>query len=139
MLFSIHIGWLVCARRSILRYMEKKSFWIKIAGLGLFAGVVNGFLGSAGGILIVPGFIFMGMEEKRAHATSLLVIAPISLISVFVYGSGGYVRWDDAVPLLAGAVIGGVAGACFLDKINKKVLEWVFTGIIIFSGIRMIW
>lgn len=119
--------------------MKKKYFWIKIAGLGVFAGLANGFLGSAGGILIVPGFIFLGMEEKQAHASSLLVIAPISLVSVFVYSSGGYIQWQDSLPLLIGSVIGGVAGAFFLDKINKKVLEWIFTGIIIFSGIRMIW
>ena len=111
---------------------------MKIAGLGLLAGVVNGFLGSAGGILIVPGFIFLGMEQKNAHATSLLAIAPISLISVLVYSSGGYIRWEDIVPLILGAVAGGVAGAFFLDKINTKVLEWIFTGIILFSGIRMI-
>jgi uncharacterized membrane protein YfcA len=104
-----------------------------------FAGIVNGFLGSAGGILIVPGFIFLGMEQKSAHATSLLVIAPFSLISVFVYNYGGFIRWEDSVPLLIGAVAGGVAGAFFLNRINKKVLEWIFTGIIIFSGIRMIW
>ncbi len=104
----------------------------------MLAGVVNGFIGSAGGMLIVPGFIFLGMEQKNAHASSLLVIAPISLISVFVYSRGGYIQWQDSLPLLTGSVIGGIAGAFFLDKINKKVLEWVFTGIMIFSGIRMI-
>lgn len=119
--------------------MEKKHFWFKIAGLGVVAGLLNGFLGSAGGILVVPGFVLLGMEQKSAHATSLLVIAPISLVSVFVYGSGGYIKWGDSLPLLIGAVAGGVAGAFFLEKINKKVLEWIFTGIIIFSGIRMIW
>jgi uncharacterized membrane protein YfcA len=117
---------------------SKKFFWIKIAGLGLLAGVVNGFLGSAGGILIVPGFIFLGMEQKNAHATSLLAIAPISLVSVFVYNSGGYVRWEDMTPLVLGAVAGGVAGAFFLNRINTKVLEWIFTGIILFSGFRMV-
>lgn len=116
----------------------KRLFWLKIAGLGAVAGISNGFLGSAGGILIVPGFIMLGMEQKNAHATSLLAIAPISLISVFVYGAGGYICWEDCMPLLAGSVAGGVAGAFFLDRINKKVLEWVFTGIILFSGIRMV-
>jgi hypothetical protein len=119
--------------------MKKKYFWLKIAVLGVFAGLVNGFLGSGGGMIIVSGLVFIGMEQKNAHASSLLVIAPISLVSFFVYYSNGYINWEDSVPLLIGSVAGGVAGAFFLNKINKKVLEWIFTGIIIFSGVRMIW
>lgn len=90
-------------------------------------------------MIIVPGLVFIGMEQKNAHASSLLVIAPVSLVSLFVYNSNGYINWGDSVPLLIGSVAGGVAGAFFLDKINKKVLEWIFTGIILFSGFRMIW
>lgn len=123
----------------ILWIMQKKYFWLKIVVLGVFAGLVNGFLGSGGGMVIVPGLVFIGMEQKQAHASSLLVIAPISLVSFFVYFSNGFIRWEDSAPLLIGSVAGGVAGAFFLDRINKKVLEWVFTGIIIFSGVRMIW
>lgn len=119
--------------------MKKKNLWLKVSVLGVFAGLANGFLGSGGGMVIVSGLVFLGMEQKRAHATSLLAITPISLVSFFVYYRNGYIKWDDSVPLLIGAVAGGVAGAFFLDKLNKKALEWIFTGIIIFSGVRMIW
>ena len=121
----------------ILTGMKKKKY-IKESLYGICAGLVNGFFGSGGGILVLNGFLHEKIEQKRAHATAILAIAPLSLISAYFYMQSGSVVTDHAVPLLIGSGIGGAAGALLLKRIGQKVLELIFTGLILYSGIRML-
>ena len=43
--------------------------------IGTCAGAANGFFGAGGGLFLVPLFTaWLGMEQKRAFATSVAVI-----------------------------------------------------------------
>ena len=105
---------------------------------GIIIGIVNGFFGSAGGIIAVEAMEQQKIEEKKAHATALFVIFPITVLSSFLYIRAGYFLWDICLYTGLGAIAGGIAGACFLKKANTTFVNHLFTVIILITGVRMV-
>ena len=127
---------------SILGNKEEKtrkvSVWIKLI-TGAIIGFVNGFWGGGGGMLCVPLLQnIIKLPEKKAHATTLLIMLPLSIASLVVYLFNGNLPIVDAVKIGIGFVVGGVLGANLLKKISNKWLGYVFSIIIIIGGVKMI-
>ena len=51
---------------------------------GALIGLLNGFFGSGGGILAVTLLQKQGLPSRQAHATSIAIILPLSLVSLAV-------------------------------------------------------
>ena len=116
--------------------MKKES--IKKAAVGIVSGFIAGLLGSGGGIAVVEGLERTGIEERRAHATSIAVILPISLLSSVLYYTGGYVPLTETLYMCGGAIAGGLIGAFLLSKVKVKLLNRIFTLLILASGVRLL-
>ena len=106
---------------------------------GASIGLVNGFFGGGGGMLCVPILeSFMKLESKRAHATTLCIILPLSIVSAVIY----IIKNDADVINLSwvslGTLIGGIVGALWLNKINNKVLRVIFAILMLGVGIKMV-
>lgn len=96
-------------------------------GIGAAAGLLSGLFGVGGGIIIVPGLVlFGGMDQRRAHATSLAAIVPIALAAVVGYAVDDAVDWPAAGLVTAGAIAGTVAGTRFLRRIPQRSLRVIF-------------
>ena len=61
--------------------------------IGVAAGVLSGFIGIGGGLLIVPALMyFMGLSQMAAQGTSLaLMLPPIGALAVMNYWKAGEV------------------------------------------------
>lgn len=119
--------------------MEKITKKIIAAAGGLFIGFINGFFGSGGGMLCVPLLEKALKEEtKRAHATAILVILPISIASAVMYLLGGY--WDTGVVLTAslGVVLGGIGGALLLKILPSEIVGLIFALMMVGVGIKLV-
>lgn len=115
----------------------KKYF--KGAATGLLTGSVNGLFGAGGGMVVVPLLKnLMGYDEKRAHATAILVIAPICAVSAIIYIINGYFRADVIIPAAVGSVAGGLVGAMLLDKLPEFIVNAVFIAVMLAAGVRML-
>ncbi len=107
---------------------------------GIFVGFFNGFFGGGGGMIVVPLLIFaLGLQEKEAHATAILTILPISLVSAIVYIVKGNVDYSSLGLTTIGFILGGVVGAFLLKKLNNKVIRIIFSLLMIVAGIKIIW
>ena len=118
--------------------------------LGFSAGVANGLLGAAGGILLVvflPIIIknsrfsssLKAMESRDIFASAICVMLPITVISSIVYFlNGTQASIKDVVFLAIPASIGGFIGAILLGKISTGLLKKLFAVLVIISGLRMI-
>ncbi len=106
--------------------------------IGIVAGIVNGLLGSGGGIVVVDGLTRLGVEPKKAHATSVFCILPITIVSAFMYHSLGFLDITSGLYVGIGATIGGIIGGFLLKKVPTKLLNDLFTIIILISGLRLI-
>ncbi len=107
--------------------------------LGLFVGFVNGFLGAGGGMLLVPCIIpLLKWEPKKAHATAILIILPICIVSGIIYAVKGAFNFDIFWPCLVGTMIGGVAGTFILKKLKNDIITAIFSLVMITAGVIMI-
>lgn len=115
-----------------MRNAFKKYAW------GLIIGFINGFFASGGGIIavLVLKNIFK-IEEKKAHATAISIILPLSVASIFVYGAGGFFDLPLVIKSSAGGIIGALVGAKLLSKLPKKYIRAGFGGVMIIAAIRM--
>ena len=98
---------------------------------GFLAGVLNGLLGAGGGMIIVPMLSRAGLEQSKAHATSVCIILPICIFSACVYLFSGRLTISDAAPYLIWGLIGAILGSYFLTKINPVLLKKLFGLILI--------
>lgn len=110
---------------------------ISVSG-GLAIGFVNGFFGGGGGMLCVPLLEKLLKEEtKRAHATAILIILPISIVSAIIYIINGFFSPLDTIIAGTGVLAGGIAGALLLKILPPKVIGTIFALMMIGVGIKM--
>lgn len=118
--------------------MKKVKNW-QILVFGALIGVVNGFFGGGGGMVVVPllNKLFK-LEQKKAQATALFVILPISLISTIVYMCFNSINFATGWPVMLGIVAGGIIGATLLNKLNNNVVKGIFIFFMLLGGIGML-
>ena len=111
---------------------------IKKFFIGSLVGFINGFFASGGGIVAVLSLKkFMKLEEKKAHATAIAIILPLSLASIVVYTHGGFGDFSYIVKASIVGVIGALIGAKLLNKLRKEYISLGFGIIMVIAGIRM--
>ena len=105
---------------------------------GAGAGFINGLLGAGGGVVLI--FVLtaaLGREADRrdVYAAALAVTLPVTLFSVWRYAAAGRLMIDGFARFLLPAVLGGAAGGWLLDRIDVRVTRRIFAGIVIVSGL----
>lgn len=117
---------------------SKKQILILIV-CGALIGLVNGFFGGGGGMLCVPILEkIIGLESKKAHATTLCVILPLCIVSALVYIYNNSIDFVNLSWVSLGAISGGIIGAIFLSKINSKWLRVIFAILMLGVGVKMV-
>ena len=101
---------------------------------GGLVGAANSLFGGGGGMLAVPLLTTMGLDEKTAHATAILVILPISLFSFILYAIGGFYESSVLIPTAIGVTAGGVLGAKLLGKLPTKTVNFIFAALQFLAG-----
>lgn len=103
---------------------------------GVGVGFMSGFFGGGGGMLCVPLLKFSGLDEKRAHATAILVILPLCIVSAIIYIRNGYFDLTSVLCACLGVVGGGIAGAKLLDALPETAVGVIFALLMIAVGIK---
>jgi uncharacterized protein len=107
--------------------------------VGAIAGFLSGLFGVGGGILIVPGLVFLlAMDQRRAHGTSLAAIVPIAIAGVCGFVLDDAVDWPVAAAIVVGAVAGSLIGTTALRVIPQRGLRLAFIGFLLLTAGRML-
>lgn len=109
----------------------------KLLLAGALAGVVNGFFGGAGGVVLVVllGW-WSGLEQKQIFATTVGVMLVLSIISVLVYHGRAELTWQQLWPYLLGGAAGGIAGGLWLKKLRAPWLQKAFALLVLLAGLK---
>lgn len=123
--------------QKIVEKTSKKKI-IAIVG-GCFCGLINGLFGGGGGMIVVPILtIGLSLAVKKAHATALLIILPLSIISAVFYLFFGSGNFEIVLPVGIGVVLGGVLGAFLLKKLSSKWVVIIFSVLMAAAGVKML-
>ena len=107
------------------------------------AGILNGFAGTGGGIILYFILKYLNKDNKDIDikdimATVICAVIPMSIISSVVYMTKGNMIYKELLTYLPAALIGGIIGAFVLDKLKFKIVKKLFAVMIIYAGIKMI-
>ena len=132
------IDFMICGKKSINQKKRNVGVFAKLL-TGSIIGFVNGFFGGGGGMICVPLLCkVIGIEEKKSHATTLLIMLPLSIASLVIYTFSKSLLIVDSVKIGIGFVLGGLLGALLLKKISNAWLGAIFSLVIIFGGIKLL-
>lgn len=120
-----------------MRAEKRKARLLSALG-GLAAGLINGLLGSGGGMIAVPVLERGGVKANRAHATSVAIMLPLSAVSALFYLRSGEAGISDALPYIPGGIAGALLGVLLLRRVKPKLLRRIFGGVAVYSGLRIL-
>ena len=108
-------------------------------GVGAGAGVVSGLFGVGGGIVLVPFLVLVrGWVQKKAQATSLVMVAMAATAGLVQYALVGDVVWAAAAAVLVGGLTGAVIGSALVTRLQTWVLQIGFALLLIAAAVRMV-
>ncbi|HMM21651.1 MAG TPA: sulfite exporter TauE/SafE family protein [Selenomonadales bacterium] len=108
--------------------------------VGLMAGVLSGLFGIGGGVVLVPALVLvLGIPQHAAQGISMVVIIPTALTAIWQFHKDKLVDYRMAAYLGAGAVLGALVSANFVQNIPAAELKRLFGGFVILIGLRMIY
>lgn len=107
-----------------------------IALAGAAAGLVGGVYGVGGGALLAPALTYLGMPVSRIAGAALVTTLATSALGVLVFEitaavTGGDTiapRWDVALALGVGGLLGGFAGARIAPRVPERGLRLLLAG-----------
>lgn len=114
--------------------MKKKSFlW------GIPIGFINGFFASGGGIIAVLILQkFFRLDEKKAHATSIIIILPLTVAGALVYSLSAPVKYSVVIGCAISATAGALLGAKLLSRLSGRFIRTGFGIVMIIASWKLI-
>lgn len=108
--------------------------------IGLIAGILGGFVGVGGGIIVVPALIFfLGMNQFQAQGTSLaMMLPPIGLLAVLNYAKNDNLNWKYAFILAGAFIIGGFFGSKLSLSLSPQLVKKAFGVLMIVAALKLI-
>jgi len=98
-----------------------------LMGSGAVAGFLSGLLGVGGGFIIVPALKKVtDLPMQSIVATSLGVLALISIAGVTSATVAGHLNWSIGIPFAGGAVAGMLLGSVIARQISGPRIQQAF-------------
>ncbi len=109
-----------------------------LAASGALAGLLSGLIGVGGGFVMVPALSrFTDLDIKSIVATSLAIVALVSLAGVAASLAAGAMVWRIAIPFSIGAVAGMGAGRIVAGRLPGHYLQRLFALVSILVAIAL--
>jgi len=108
-------------------------------GIGLVAGLVAGMLGVGGGVILIPGMVFLlGVEQHLAQGVSLAVITLMALVGAITHFGRQNVKLGVALWIAPAAALFSLLGAMVADELDASLLRQIVGGVIVIVGLSMV-
>ena len=108
--------------------------------IGIVAGVASGLFGIGGGVLIVPGLVFLlGFSQHAATGTSLaILLPPVGIAAVLEYYRHGNVDLKAAFIVAAALLVGAWLGALIANHLKEEYLRLAFGVFVVGIGLYVV-
>ncbi len=114
--------------------------YLPFIATGLFAGILSGFFGIGGGVIVVPVLtLIFGLSQHQAQGTALAaMLPPITLLAALRYYKAGNVNIQLAILISAGLLFGAYLGAQVAAYVPGNVLKKLFGVLLMYVSLRLI-
>jgi uncharacterized membrane protein YfcA len=108
--------------------------------IGLVSGIASGVFGIGGGVLIVPGLVYLlGFSQHEATGTSLaILLPPVGLAAAFEYYRHNNVDLKAALVVAAALLVGAWFGAVLANHLKGPYLRLAFGVFVVGIGCYVI-
>ncbi|MGB0166441.1 MAG: sulfite exporter TauE/SafE family protein [Luteibaculum sp.] len=108
--------------------------------IGVLAGILSGFVGIGGGVVIVPALVlFLGLSQHEAQGTSLaLMLPPIGALAVYNYYKTGNLNLKYAVVIAICFILGGYLGSKMSLAISPEKVKKIFGFFMLLVALKLI-
>ncbi len=108
--------------------------------IGGFAGFLGGLLGVGGGNFIVPVLVWLGINPKKASATTSFIVIFSSLSGFLGHATVGSMSYALLGFTAIGSALGAMVGAWLMtDKLKRKHVKLII-GVVLFGiAAKMVW
>jgi hypothetical protein len=108
--------------------------------VGLMAGMLSGFVGVGGGIIMVPALVWLlGYSQHQAQGTSLAVLMlPVVFLAVRNYYKAGVIDPKVVVVIAVAFVAGSYFGSKWSLALPMETVRKVFGGITLLVALKLI-
>ena len=119
--------------------LQTKGELPKACLAGSLAGLVTGFFGAGGGMVLIPLLTHLcRLPDRKAFASSVSIVLPMCLCSLSVGLLRGEFTLGGAWQYLLGGVIGGLAGGLLFRRVPLPLLHAALGVFILWGGATLI-
>jgi len=114
-----------------------------LASIGICAGIMSGFIGIGGGVVIVPALVFfMGLTQHEAQGLSITtMLPPIGILAFYSYWQHGAITKTTigySAIIAVAFIIGGFIGSKVALKMSPNLIKLLFGVFMLFVAFKMI-
>lgn len=108
--------------------------------VGILAGIISGFVGVGGGIIMVPAMVWLlGYSQHQAQGTSLAVIMfPVVFLAVRNYYRAGMIDPKVVLVIALAFVVGGYFGSKWSLALPMVTVQKVFGVLMLVASFKLI-
>ncbi|MGI5908057.1 MAG: TSUP family transporter [Christensenellales bacterium] len=114
---------------------KKKAYWLVV---GAAAGLINGLLGTGGGLVVLLGVLRAKEPQAGAHAAATACALLFTLLSAATYTGAGRADAMLLVAVVPGMALGGYLGSKLLGRLPGRTLKLLLGASLAASGALMI-
>lgn len=132
--FDIIIPWLLLIAFLAIAFGKQAAGWLHervtigtrtLVVAQSLLGVYGGYFGGGVGIMMTATYgLLANMPPHRMMAPRTLMLGIANTAAAVVFIGFGMVRWWVCLPMLAGATLGGWAGAKVGNRLSPRVVRW---------------
>jgi uncharacterized membrane protein YfcA len=108
--------------------------------IGGFAGFLGGLLGVGGGNFIVPVLVWLGINPKKASATTSFIVIFSSLSGFLGHATIGSMSHSLLGFTAVGSALGAMVGAWLMtDKLRREHVKLIIGVVLLAIAAKMVW
>jgi len=109
-------------------------------GIGAFAEFTAGFLGVGGGNFIAPVPVWLGINPKKAVATTSFIVIFFSLSGILAHAAAGSLSYGLLGFTAVGSALGAMVGAWLMtEKLKRDHVKLVVGVVLLGVAAKMVW
>jgi uncharacterized membrane protein YfcA len=125
------------AQRGKLNWTAPCAWALTVSGV--IAGGLSGLLGVGGGFVMVPALQrYTNLTAQSVLATSLAVIALVSMAGVAASSAAGHLQWAVALPFSVGALFGMAGGRLIAARLAGPHLQRGFAAVSMLVAVALL-